>query len=133
MITLNFLRHFVEAHADIAYILIVLGVIVEGEIVVIIAGIFANLGSLNVFVAFLATLLGGSLKSIIGYSLGMYLNSSHSNHFLVRNAEKRLNYFLPKFHKRQFWSLFISRFLVLGLHWFSLIFSGYQKLNLHRF
>jgi membrane protein DedA with SNARE-associated domain len=133
MITLNFLQQFVETHANIAYVLIVLGVIAEGEIVVIIAGIFANLGSLNIFYAFLATLLGGSLKSMIGYSVGMYLHTSHSNHFIVRNAEKRLNYFLPKFHQRQFWSLFVSRFLVLGLHWFSLIFSGYKKIKMRRF
>ena len=129
MITISHLRHFVELHADFAYILIFLGVIIEGEIVVIIAGIFANLGSLNVFVAFIATMLGGGAKSVIGYSLGFYLQKHHSGKPIVNQAEHRVNYFLPRFAERPFWSIFLSRFLILGLHWFSLIFSGYKKIK----
>ncbi len=133
IITISHLRHFVELHADIAYILIVLGVIIEGEIVVILAGIFANLGSLNVFIAFIATMIGGGVKSVLGYSLGYYLQKNHSGRPIINQAEHRINYFLPRFSERPFWSIFLSRFLILGLHWFSLIFSGYKKIKIRTF
>lgn len=133
MITLGHIRHFVELHSDIAYILISLGVIIEGEIVVILAGIFANLGSLNIFIAFIATLIGGSAKSVIGYSVGFYLQKHHSGRPIVSQAERRVHYFLPRFSERPFWSIFASRFLILGLHFFSLLYSGYRKIKLRTF
>ncbi len=133
MLTLSHIRHFVELHADIAYLLIVLGVIIEGEIVVIIAGIFANLGSLNIFVAFIMTMIGGASKSIIGYSFGYYLQRKHSENSIVKYSERRVGYFLPRFGERPFFSVFASRFLILGLHWFTLVFSGYKKIKLRTF
>ncbi len=129
MLSLNYIRHFVEMHADVAYILITLGVIIEGEIVVIIAGIFAHLGSLNIFIAFIATMIGGGAKSVIGYGLGYYLQKHHSGQPIIRQAERKVHYFLPRFAERQFWSVFLSRFFILGFHWFSLLFSGYKKIK----
>jgi membrane protein DedA with SNARE-associated domain len=133
MITINFLRHFVESHSDIAYLLVTLGVIIEGEIVVVIAGIFAHLGSLNIFIAFIATMIGGGIKSVLGYSLGYYLEKHHSAKPLVAQSERRVNYFLPRFAERPFWSVFLSRFLILGFHWFSLLFAGYKKIKVRVF
>lgn len=133
MITINFLRHFVESHSDIAYLLVTLGVIIEGEIVVVIAGIFAHLGSLNIFIAFIATMVGGGIKSVLGYSLGYYLEKHHSAKPLVAQSERRVNYFLPRFTERPFWSVFLSRFLILGFHWFSLLFAGYKKIKVRVF
>lgn len=133
MVTLSFLRHFVEHNASLAYLFIVLGVIIEGEIVVVLAGIFANLGSLNIAATFVATLIGGSLKSLLGYSLGYYLQVHHSERELVRHAEKRVHYFLPRFAERPFWSILVSRFLVLGMHWFSLLYAGYKRIKIRTF
>lgn len=133
MITLGHIGHFVELHANIAYVLIVIGIIIEGEIVVILAGIFANLGSLNIFVAFIATLIGGGAKSLIGYSIGYYLQKNHSGKPIIKYAEHRVNYFLPRFCERPFWSILVSRFLILGLHWFTLLYSGYKKIKIRTF
>jgi len=129
MITLNAIRHFVELHSFLAYILIILGVIIEGEVVVILAGIFANLGSINFLIALLATIIGGILKSIIGYSLGVFLQNKHQDRWIVKQAEHRIRYFLPRFTERPYWSIFISRFLILGLYWFTLIYAGYKKIE----
>lgn len=133
MLTLNFIRHFVESYDVLAYILIFIGVIIEGEIVVVIAGIFAHLGSLNIFIALGVTVIGGALKSVIGYSLGYYLQKNHSGKSIIRQAERRMNYFLPNFSEKSFWSIFASRFLILGLHWFSLLFSGYKRVKIRTF
>ena len=133
MITLNFLRHFVEYHAEAAYILIFLGVILEGEIVVIFAGIFAHLGSLNFFISLLCVIMGGGLKSVLGYALGSYINRKHSHIGFVKRIENRIHYFFPKFRSKPFWSIFISRFFILGLNWFTLVFSGFSKVNLRTY
>ncbi len=113
-----------------AYVLIFLGVIIEGEIVVILAGIFAHLGSINILFAFIATVLGGFTKSTIGYSIGYYLEKHHSKRAFIKMTESKIFYFLPKFAERPFWSIFISRFFILGLNWFTLIYSGYKRVKL---
>ena len=133
MITINYIRHFVEMHAVWAYIFIIIGVIIEGEIVVILAGIFAGLGSLNIFVSFLAAVAGGGIKSVFGYWFGAYLQRKHSGRPMLHQAENRVNYFFPRFKEKPFWSIFLSRFLILGLHWFSMVFSGYKKVKIRTY
>jgi membrane protein DedA with SNARE-associated domain len=133
MLTLGHIQHFLELHAALAYFIIVLGIIVEGEIIVILAGIGIQLGSLNPFFAFIATVIGGGLKSILGYSLGFYLNKHHSHRAFIQKTERRVNYFLPRFSEKPFWSIFISRFLIMGMHSFALVFTGYKKIKLEIF
>jgi membrane protein DedA with SNARE-associated domain len=133
MLTLGYIKHFVAIHADLVYLMIVLGVFIEGEIMVIIAGIFAHLGSVNIYLAFLSTIIGGSLKSAVGYSIGNYLQDHHSQRKFLIHAEGRVNYFLPKFLEKPFISLFLSRFLVLGMYWFALIYAGYKRIKLRTF
>ena len=113
--------------------IIALGVLLEGEIVVIIAGIFAHLGSLNIFIIFLVTLIGCGIKSVVGYSIGKYLQKNHSHVPIIRKTENRVNYFLPNFDKKPFLSLYLSRFLILGIYWFALIYAGYKKVDLKTF
>jgi membrane protein DedA with SNARE-associated domain len=132
-ITIAAIRHFVEIHALWAYIFIIIGVIVEGEISVILAGIFSHLGSLNVFISLACAILGGASKSFIGYKVGLYLQKRHSHQPFLRLMEKRISYFLPRFDKKPFWSIFISRFFILGIGWFTTIFSGYKKVPLKIF
>ena len=133
MLSIAYIRHFAAIHADIAYALIALGVILEGEIVVILAGIFAHLGSLNIFVAFLATAVGGGIKSVLGYGLVYYLQRDHAHRKIVYKTENRINHFLPNFCNKPFISIFLSRFLILGMYWFTLVYSGYKKIKIKTF
>ena len=133
MLTLGYIRHFVGLHDHLAYLFIILGVILEGEIVVILAGIFSSLGSLNIFISFIATMIGGGTKSVIGYVFGYYLQEHHSGLSIIRQAERRIHYFLPRYKEKPFWSIFLSRFLILGLHWFSIIFAGYKKVKVRTY
>ena len=129
-ISISTIRHFIELHAIFIYVIIFLGVIIEGEIVVIFAGIFAYLGSINIFIAIASVVLGGIIKSIVGYSIGYYLQKHHSHKPFMHNIERRMKYFLPRFKERPFWSIFVSRFFILGIGWFTLIFSGYKQIPL---
>lgn len=129
-ISISTIRHFVEIHAILVYLVIFLGVILEGEIVVIFAGIFAYLGSIHIFVALTAVILGGVMKSFLGYTIGFFLQKHHSHNLFIKKMEGRISYFLPRFKERPFWSIFVSRFFILGIGWFTLIFSGYKKIPL---
>ncbi|HAQ02395.1 TPA: hypothetical protein DEP30_01755 [Candidatus Nomurabacteria bacterium] len=129
-ISITAIRHFIEVHAIIVYLILFLGVIIEGEIVVIFAGIFTYLGSIDVFIALSSVILGGVAKSFIGYSVGSYLQKHHSHKPFMNKIESRISYFLPRFKERPFWSIFISRFFILGIGWFTLLFSGYKQIPL---
>jgi len=127
------IKDFALLHAGIAYILIFLGVIVEGEIVVILAGIFAHLGSINLFIAVASIFTGGAVKSFLGYNLGIYLKEKHSHLPLLYKTEKRISKTFPNFDKYPFMSIFLSRFLIFSMYTFVLIFNGYKHINLKTF
>lgn len=129
-ISINLIKYFVGDHALIAYAIIFLGIILEGEIVVIFAGIFAGLGSLDLLISFFTILLGGSTRSLLGYIIGAYLEKKHSNKSFLKNLERRIMYVFPHFTDRPFWSIFISRFFILGVGFLTLVFSGYKKIPL---
>ena len=130
MLTLNLIKHFASDNASTAYLIILLGMVIEGEVVVVIAGIFAHLGSINIYYIILFIVLGGAAKSTIGYGLGYYLQKNNSINKFLSKTEKRINYFLPNFLSKPFLSIFLSRFLILGMHSFALVYSGYKKINL---
>lgn len=127
------IRDFALLHANIAYILIFLGVVVEGEIVVIFTGIFAHLGSINLFLAIVSIFAGGTVKSFLGYSLGNYLKLKHSHTTILRKTEKRISKTFPHFDKYPFISIFLSRFLIFSMYTFILVFNGYKNINLKTF
>ena len=129
-ISISAIRHFIEIHAIIVYLVIFVGVIFEGEIVVIFAGIFSYLGSIHIPVALVAVVLGGSVKSFLGYAIGYYLNKYHSHRPFMNKIEGRMSYFLPRFKERPFWSIFVSRFFILGIGWFTILYSGYKNIPL---
>ena len=87
-LSINLIRYFIESHAVIIYFIIILGVIIEGEFVVILAGIFSHLGSINPFISLFCVIVGGVTKSFLGYLIGFHLQENHifcltlmSNHF----------------------------------------------------
>ena len=127
-LSINLIRYFIESHAIIIYFIIILGVIIEGEIVVILAGIFSHLGSINPFIALFCVMVGGVTKSFLGYLIGFHLQIKHSHRPFLGKMERRISYFLPHFNEQPFWSIFISRFFLLGMGWFTLVFSGYRKI-----
>ena len=130
MLSFYFIKHFVAEHATTIYALITLGVFLEGEIVAVLGGIFAHLSSINIYLIILSVFIGCLLKSILGYSFGLYLNKNHSHRSIVKKTEARINYHLPNFTKKPFLSIFLSRFLVLGIYWFSIIYAGYKRIDM---
>lgn len=132
-ISISTIRSFIEVHAVLVYFVIFLGVILEGEIVVIFAGIFSHLGSINIFIALIAVILGGATKSFLGYFIGYSLNKHHSHNTFIQKVERRISSLLPHFKDKPFWSIFISRFFLFGIGWFTLVFSGYRNVPIRTY
>jgi len=73
MHTVNLLTRLVENHQIIAYGIIFLGLLFEGEFFLIFTGILMHLGALNIYITLIVVLLGGLSKTFIGYALGEFL------------------------------------------------------------
>ncbi|PIZ86370.1 hypothetical protein COX94_00365, partial [Candidatus Nomurabacteria bacterium CG_4_10_14_0_2_um_filter_33_9] len=132
MHTVQVLNHLVENNQILAYLLIFLGLIFEGEIVVITTGILSYLGALNFWVSLAFILAGGLVKAFGGYYLGGLLHRKFSQHNFFRYLERRVLYFMPRFNQKPFWSIFISKF-IMGVNYLIVIFSGYNKINFKTF
>src|SRR3989344_5842534 len=73
MHTVNLLISLVEHHQVLAYVIIFLGLIFEGEIIAISVGILAHLGALNFWFSIFFILVGAISKTLIFYELGEFL------------------------------------------------------------
>lgn len=128
MNTVNIVANFVAGNEVLAYFLIFLGIIIEGEVVVLFAGILAHLGGLSIIAAFFVGVLGIASKSYLGYYLGVYLHNKYPHNRFFRYIETKIMYFLPHFKDRPFWSIFWSKF-IYGINHFAIVLAGYLKIN----
>jgi len=132
MDTVNFLTLLVEQHHLIAYFFILLGLIFEGEVILIITGILSHLGALNIYFSFGFIVVGALAKTFLGYYIGKSIhNRWHDTRFL-KYIEKRVLYIMPRFKEKPFWSIFISKF-IFGLNNMVIIFSGYQRIEYKKY
>jgi len=132
MHTVNLLTRLVENHQILAYGLIYLGLVFEGEFFLISTGILAHLGALNFWFSLIFIILGGLSKTFIFYSLGGFLYKKFNHHKFFRYLEKRVNNVFPRFRTNPFWSIFVSKF-VMGVNYLVVIFCGYEKINYRTF
>src|SRR3990167_4639485 len=131
MNTVNILRGLVENHLLLTYILIFLITIVEGEIVSISAGILVLLGVLNFWIALVVIFCGGMVKTFSGYFLGKFLHKKFNNHKFFQYIERRVFNVMPHFEHEPFWSIFISKFIMMN-H-LVILFSGYKNINFKKY
>lgn len=132
MHTVNLLTRLVEHHQILAYGIIYLGLIFEGEFFLIFTGILSHLGALNFWFALFFVLLGGMSKTFIGYALGEFLYKTFNHHKFFKYIQKRVYNILPRFKTKPFWSIFVSKFIV-GANNIVIIFSGYEKIDFKKF
>ncbi len=126
MLSIHFLTTFVQHHDILAYVLLFFGVILEGEFVLLLSGILANLGALSFPILYVVGFLGALMKTYLGYTIGGFLKFKYPKSKFFRFITRRVNGYLPQFKKDAFWSIFISKF-IYGINHFVLIYSGYTK------
>ena len=131
MDTVQALSHLVENNQILAYLLIFVVTIFEGEVIAISAGILILLGALNFWLCLLALLCGGFLKTLFGYSLGRFLQNKFNHNRFFRYIEKKVLSIMPHFEEKPFWSIFISKFIMMN-H-VVIVFSGYKKVRFKKY
>lgn len=128
MHTVQVLNHLIQNNQVLAYLLIFLGLIFEGEIIVVTTGVLSYLGALDFWLSLSFILAGGMVKTFGGYYLGRILYKKYNEHNFFRYLERRVFFFMPRFKQKPFWSIFISKF-IMGINYLIIIFSGYNKIN----
>jgi len=131
MHTVQALSRLVEHNQIYAYLMIFAVTIVEGEVISISAGILVALGALNFWVSLLAIFCGAFLKTFSGYSIGKFLNKKFYHTKFLQYVEKKVLSIMPRFEEKPFWSIFISKFIMMN-H-VVIIFSGYKKINFRKY
>ena len=131
MNTVNILRHLVENNLVFTYLLIFLITIVEGEIVTISAGILVLLGAINFWFALIVIFCGGMVKTFLGYFIGKSLHQKFNNHRFFKYIERRVHSIMPHFEEEPFWSIFISKFIMMN-H-LVIVFAGYKNINFKKY
>ena len=132
MHTINLLTQLVEQHQILASAMIFVGLIFEGELVVISTGILVHLGALNFYFALFFIILGGLVKTVLGYALGEFLFKKFNHHRFFKYIQRRVCSILPRFKTKPFWSIFASKFIIWANN-VVIIFSGYEKVDYKKF
>ncbi len=126
MHTVTLLRHIIEHYQELVSFFIFLGLIVEGEFILISAGIFLHLHALDPMLTLAFIILGLISKTFLGYYLGTQIHKRWNHTKFLKYIEKRVSNIMPHFEEKPFWSIFISKF-ILGANNIVIIFSGYKK------
>src|SRR3989344_4397086 len=131
MYTVDILKHLVENNLVFTYLFIFLVTIFEGEIIAIATGILVLLGVLNFWIALIFIFCGGMVKTFSGYFLGKFLHKKFNNHKFFQYIERRVFNVMPHFEHEPFWSIFISKFIMMN-H-LVILFSGYKNINFKKY
>ena len=132
MFSIKVLTQFVEQHEILSHFLLFLGVVIEGELALITAGVLAHLGAFSFWSVFLTGIAGAVAKSFLWYRLGVWLDIKVPKNRFFTYIENRVLAFLPHFCERPFWSIFGSKF-IYGVNHFTLIFCGFKKIRFGTF
>ncbi len=124
----SLLTNFSETHRFLAYTIVFLAVLIEGEIFVLLAGVLSRNGYLDIFDAIAVVFAAAIIHDLIYWSIGRKLVKTNRKKFLFINFEKTGN-FLEKLKINDGFYIFISKF-AWSLNKLVLIASGYIKLPL---
>lgn len=131
-IFLDFFSLFVTEHSTLAFGVLFLAVMLEGELSLIMAGIFVHLGIFSLWPTLIIAALAAIAKTLIGYRIGAYLGRKMPNSIILKYFERRILYFLPRFRERPFWSIVVSK-CIYGVNNIAIIFAGYMRADFRKY
>jgi len=123
----SLLTNFSETHRILSYIIIFFSIFVEGEILLILAGVLSHKGYLDIFDVIVIAFVGAVLHDLFYWSIGKKLAKTHRKKFWLINLEK-IYAFLEKRRFNSGLYIFISKF-AWNLNRVILVASGYLKLS----
>jgi len=125
---LNFFISFVEAHRFIGYVILLGGMLLEGETILIGAGILVHLKALDPFDTFAIALSGVIMGDLLWYYFGVYLCSRYGNNKFIDYVKKKILRFFPDFEQKPLLPVFISKF-IYGMNHSTLVLSGFVRIK----
>ena len=122
------LTNFSETHRIFAYLIIFFSIFIEGEIILLLAGVLSHKGYLDISDVIVVAFVAAVLHDILYWSIGGRLLKTAKQKFLFINLEK-IKSFLDKFKIGNGLYIFISKF-AWSFNRITLIASGYIKMPL---
>lgn len=123
----SLLTNFSEIHRVLAYLLIFFGMFIEGEVVLIVAGVLIRAGNIDFFDTLVVAFFGTIAHDIAYWQIGRWFFASQKDKFFFINVGK-LGPFLTKLHKSDTY-IFTSKF-TWAFNRLILIASGYRNTSL---
>ncbi len=123
-----------ELIATYGYIVLFLGVVVEGEIFPLAAGWLSSLGSLDVFISIIVTFAGVVIGDIIWFRIGYRWGRPLLNRFgrLIWLKQSRIQALQQHFEENGKKTLFITKFIYSFGH-SSIVIAGMARMNFKEF
>lgn len=125
---LNLFIKVVEEHRYFGYGFLFLGMIIEGEIILMTAGILVNINALGLGETFLVAYLGVLANDAIWYYLGARIRNKYGENAYIKKAERKVNGFMPNIREKPAGAIFISKF-IMGLNHPTLVLLGYFRVR----
>lgn len=119
--------NFSEVHRILTYIAIFLGMFIEGELILIFAGILVRSGTIDLLDSVFVAFIGVIIHDILFWFVGIKLSQTEKKKFLFFNLGK-IKSVLDKINKINYFHVFISKF-GFSINRLVLIASGYFKMS----
>ena len=126
----SFLMNLSEVHRLLTYFAIFLGMFIEGELILILAGVLVKAGTITFYKALMVSFGGVVLHDVIWWFVGTRLFKTEKKKFLFLNVEK-IKGVLEKVGQKNGFYIFISKF-AWSFNRLFLISSGYFKMSFSR-
>ncbi len=123
---------FVEVHRYAGYFILFLAMVLEGETILIIAGMLASLNAFDIGDVLWISFAGVVLGNILWYYVGFKVSHKAFANKIILRADKAVMYFLPHFHQKPFKSIFFSKF-IYGVNRATVFMSGVFKIKFSLF
>lgn len=124
------LINFSETHRLLSYLIIVLAVLIEGEVVLLLAGVLSRNGYLDIFDVMVIAFAAAIIHDIVYWLIGKRFSKITKKRFLFINFDK-IQAFLEKTEVYNGFYIFISKF-AWNFNRLVLIASGYLKIPIKR-
>lgn len=132
MLTFHAINSFAQTHRYLGYVILFLGMLVEGETFLMAYGILTHLKAFDWGDAFIIAFAGVIFSDISWYYLGVFLKKRYPNSRFLNNIERRVKNYFPDFEKKPVKGLFMSKFIA-GTNHATLMLAGFLKINFKYF
>jgi len=123
----SLLTNFSETHRILSYLIIFFSIFIEGEILLILAGVLSHKGYLDIFDVIIIASVAAILHDLLYWSIGGKLSERNKKKTLFFIDLEKVKAFLGKLRISNGPYIFISKF-AWSLNRVILITSGYMKM-----